>query len=1120
MKLLLSDSATFVDSTGRSVDLAARDAALLAWLALEGPTARVRLAALLWPDSAPETARNSLRQRLFQLKKLLGVELVSGTTTLALADGVSHDLEASDEVLGDHPHDHGAEYAAWLFQQRERRRSRMRQSLVKLSEMAEQVHDHADALSHAHELLALEPLSEAAHRRVMRLHYLRGDRAAALLAFDHCEQLLKNEVGVRPSAETLALLATIESASPRAAIAASGPVPSSVLRPPRLIGRDRELATFAAGWQAGQVVALIGEAGLGKTRLLQAFMESHAGTVRAAGRPGDSGVPFATLARLLRAVVALSDRRADTLLPAQTRSEIARVLPEFGGATGLQASEGQRLVLQRAVRELLASQPELSGLVVDDLHFADEASLEMLGALIAPDDGGDERVEGAGADLRWALAYRPAEAGSPVQALHDGLVDEARLAPVALTPLTQAALAELVDSLGLPGVDGEALAPGLARRTGGNPLFVLETLKQAWVDRTLATLADPQALPRPVSVGRLIDRRIGQLSPGALGLARVASIAGVDFDIALAEQVLGVSAMQFADSLNELEAAQVLRGNAFAHDLVFDSVRASVPVTIAAHTHGRVAQWLAQRSGEPARIAEHWIAAGQPACALPWLAQAADAAKRALRPKEYIAFMERKSAIEEASNHPEAAFHSLSLAMAELNDVDPAAAPAQSLCDRLDRLAVRPDQRARALLHRATMHKQRGEFKALAQFAQEAMTQSTAQGDQALIADCHNMLAIAHTFMHQDAQALIHLQASLDWVSAHGNDRERADAHGSLAVVYDNLARLDEALPHHEIGFDLSCAIGDYGNAAIASGNLACNRIDAGDLRAAEQALLQGQRVMAQYDSFSATAGMLQMMRALCLCHLGQYSAALQQAELGLASVRQHQPGYENHALLRLATCWWHLGQWARMPQLLDAARLDEGLSLTTRTVHALLSWRYACAIEGGAAAAVASARARLLKLLDDIGDDQRPDLRLPVQIELAAFDEPSEALATLERVRAEAEHIGYGGILLAAHIRTAAAAASVDLERGRRAAQAALHLAASRQTTVLLPAELWLHCGRALLAAGDHAHGAEVLAQGQHWLRTTVRQHVPEPFRDSFLHRNPVNRALLAMTALTIDRG
>ncbi len=50
--------------SGESVPLASRDAALLAWLALEGPTSRTRLAALIWPDSAPEEARNSLRQRL------------------------------------------------------------------------------------------------------------------------------------------------------------------------------------------------------------------------------------------------------------------------------------------------------------------------------------------------------------------------------------------------------------------------------------------------------------------------------------------------------------------------------------------------------------------------------------------------------------------------------------------------------------------------------------------------------------------------------------------------------------------------------------------------------------------------------------------------------------------------------------------------------------------------------------------------------------------------------------------------------------------------------------------------------------------------------------------------
>ncbi|HEX6722458.1 MAG TPA: BTAD domain-containing putative transcriptional regulator, partial [Burkholderiaceae bacterium] len=225
-----------MQTAATTLELAPRDAALLAWLALEGPTARVRLASLLWPDSEPEAARNALRQRLFQLKRQLGAELVTGQAVLALADGVQHDLEDSDSVLGHVRHDHSVEFAAWLAQQRERRVARTRAGLVELADMAERSHDHADALSHALELLALEPLSEAAHRRVMRLHYLRGDSAAALLAFDHCEQVLKNEVGARPSAETLALLATIDQSAAPATRMATAPageprgVPPSVQR--------------------------------------------------------------------------------------------------------------------------------------------------------------------------------------------------------------------------------------------------------------------------------------------------------------------------------------------------------------------------------------------------------------------------------------------------------------------------------------------------------------------------------------------------------------------------------------------------------------------------------------------------------------------------------------------------------------------------------------------------------------------------------------------------------------------------------------------------------------------------------------------------------------------------
>lgn len=71
--------------SGEPLPLAARDAVLLDWLVIEGPTSRERLAAMLWPASGLSQARNTLRQRLLQLKKLVGMNVAIGSPTLALA---------------------------------------------------------------------------------------------------------------------------------------------------------------------------------------------------------------------------------------------------------------------------------------------------------------------------------------------------------------------------------------------------------------------------------------------------------------------------------------------------------------------------------------------------------------------------------------------------------------------------------------------------------------------------------------------------------------------------------------------------------------------------------------------------------------------------------------------------------------------------------------------------------------------------------------------------------------------------------------------------------------------------------------------------------------------------
>ena len=303
--LTLATQAAWCPAEGTRAELPLLDAAILAWLALEGPTARDRLAQWLWPGSPPGARRNALRQRLFRLKKWAGRDLVVGSGTARLADDLWHDLEEGGPVLGNHAPGGSPALAVWLQTRRQQYLAQIQHNEEARVDALEAAGDITTALPLALALVVQAPLSESAHRRVMRLHYLRGDRAKAMLAFDECEQLLKHEVGTQPSAETLTLLRTIERGT--VPVATPSPwrnaVPAAVLRPPRLIGRDTELAALQRAWRADSVVLVSGEAGIGKSRLLEALAAGAPSVVRVSARPGDPLVPYASLARLLRAVV-------------------------------------------------------------------------------------------------------------------------------------------------------------------------------------------------------------------------------------------------------------------------------------------------------------------------------------------------------------------------------------------------------------------------------------------------------------------------------------------------------------------------------------------------------------------------------------------------------------------------------------------------------------------------------------------------------------------------------------------------------------------------------------------------------------------------------------------------
>ncbi len=213
---------------GQTVHLPLRKAmAVLTYLAeARAPVARDVLAALLWPDAEGEAARARLRRTLHRIRETLGVEIITADRTalrLNPAAGLHLDTQRFEEACSTGDFEaasklYGADFLAgfsiedcpefeeWAFFQREALRSRLFHALERLIEMRNHAGAHRDAILHATRFAALDPLSETAHRHLIRSHMLAGDSAAAKREYENCARLLLKELDVLPDPATEALL--------------------------------------------------------------------------------------------------------------------------------------------------------------------------------------------------------------------------------------------------------------------------------------------------------------------------------------------------------------------------------------------------------------------------------------------------------------------------------------------------------------------------------------------------------------------------------------------------------------------------------------------------------------------------------------------------------------------------------------------------------------------------------------------------------------------------------------------------------------------------------------------------------------------------------------------------
>jgi DNA-binding SARP family transcriptional activator len=637
--------------------------AILAYLALEGRTSRSRLASLLWADHNEEDARHNLRQELYRLSTTpVGPYLTSTSDEVCLHGQVHSDvaqfraaLEVGDEraalalyrgrflsefeVRNINP-----ELEDWLESQRDTLADLRRTALNRLAAKLEANGDWREALNAYLELIREDELQERHHRQAMQLHQLLGERELALERFERLTVILKNELDLEPLPETRLLAERIRRAE---VIVAPGVGPR--LEPP-LIGREDALAVIEQAWNAGQVILINGDPGVGKSRLANTFASDHGYFEVHEGRPTDSDVPYATLARVLRRMLFevstnLESNNLDQLipsLPVWVRSELSRIVPEFelDGAT---LSDGSKQRLFDAFTLFLsryATAQHIQTIICEDLHFFDPSSLEIslhVARHLLEREARGERVPRLIATC-WR-GHLPAAAQRAV----DDLKRLGQLCVLDLEPLTETNTLAVVRALS-GGGGAVRFARRLHNATNGNPFFLLETIRAlfdtgelglgagGWVTRYDQDTLDYTELPIPKSVFETVIRRADLLSSATRRLLEAASLTSSPFRL---DDLDGATALSDWESIDALEAATRARflepfegGYRFTHSLIQRALLEGLSAERQQLLHRKLARTLEQQRGTPGRIAEHLERGGSRYEAATWYLKAAEAAEQ------------------------------------------------------------------------------------------------------------------------------------------------------------------------------------------------------------------------------------------------------------------------------------------------------------------------------------------------------------------------------------------------------------------------------------------------------------------------------------------------------------
>jgi DNA-binding SARP family transcriptional activator len=634
--------------------------ALLAVLALVPGrlVPRGKLMTLLWEEHSEPIARHRLRQCLLDVRQALARckvdairidgDLIGLEPSRVIVDVsrfeqlvAESSIGALEEALALYRGDllegltvTAPSFEDWLQIERERLRTHAVNALRTLLEHYVGAKVADGAVRVALRLLELEPFDESAHRALIRLYAESGRRSAALRQYEQCVETLRRELGADPVAETRELYRRLVSGrAESASVPAIGRSPrkpaspaskvavvfaSSVGTP--LIGRDVELTWLEelqkrAECGQPQLALLVGEAGIGKTRLVGELasrtQHRRIEVLVGRGREGEDVLPFAPWIEAVRP--ALTVELLGRLAPV-TRLDLARLFPEVADVPSPPPSgieDGPRIfeAVAHVLRQTAAGHPLV--IVLEDLHWCDDMTVRLLKFL-------PRRLEGQAVLLVGTARVEEITGGSERATLLDALRRDPSCTPYTLSPLSRDEATRLLRSL-LASSD-EMPAVGLTERmwrlSEGNPFVVVECARAI---RDHPASRPESWLELPDQVRELTARCFVHLSEGAACLADAAAVIGRDFDVAVLRHAARLTESEVANGVEELVRRGVFRelggGFDFRHDRVREVAYGHLLGPRRALLHRQVAEALetvyaAEVDGHSAAIGGHYREAG------------------------------------------------------------------------------------------------------------------------------------------------------------------------------------------------------------------------------------------------------------------------------------------------------------------------------------------------------------------------------------------------------------------------------------------------------------------------------------------------------------------------------